>query len=90
MSLGWLQATAPSSCTTFRNQYLVTLDKDHERGYGAIADKLQYAMELWVARLMTHNLKIPGKTEATLLDEYFAWNHAFDMRSWAPHRWARH
>jgi len=69
------------SCTTFRSRYLVTLDKEHEWDYGAIADKPQYAMELWIARLMTHNLKIPGKTEAMLLNEYFAWNHAFRTRA---------
>jgi PKD repeat protein len=65
------------SCTTFRNEYLVTLDRAHEWDPWMIANHDQYAMEIWIARVMGHNLEIPGQTEADILNEYFAMDHAF-------------
>ncbi len=65
------------SCTTFENEYLVSLDKEREWDYQSIADKGQYSIEIWVARIMGHNLSIPGKSEADILNDYFAWSHTF-------------
>ncbi|MDY7077433.1 MAG: PKD domain-containing protein [Chloroflexota bacterium] len=65
------------SCETFQNEYLVSLDKEREWDYGSIPDKDQYSTEIWVARIMGHNLSVPGKDEAGILEDYFAWNYGF-------------
>ena len=52
------------SCETFRNEYLVYLDEDKEWDYSEIEDKEQYKAEIWVSRIMGHNLDIPD-TSAT-------------------------
>jgi hypothetical protein len=52
------------SCGTFRNEYLVYLDEDKEWDYSEIEDKEQYKAEIWVSRIMGHNLDIPD-TSAT-------------------------
>jgi hypothetical protein len=65
------------SCTTFENEYLVSFDKEKEWNYQSIPNKEQYSIEIWVARIMGHNLSIPGKSEVDILNDYFAWSHTF-------------
>jgi hypothetical protein len=65
------------SCLDFINEYLVDFDKEKVWDYQSITNKDQYSIEIWVARIMGHNLSIPGKTEIDILDDYFTWNHTF-------------
>lgn len=44
------------SCETFRNEYLVYLDEEKEWDYSTIENKTQYKAEIWVSRIMAHNL----------------------------------
>lgn len=66
-----------ASCATFINEYIVDFDKEKVWDYQSIADKDQYSIEIWVARIMGHNLCIPDKSEIDILDDYFTWNHTF-------------
>ncbi|UCE06347.1 MAG: T9SS type A sorting domain-containing protein [bacterium] len=65
------------SCVDFIGEYLVSFDKDKEWDYQSVTDKEQYSIEIWVARIMGHNLSISGKTETDILNDYFTWNHTF-------------
>lgn len=65
------------SCSNFINEYLVDFDKEKVWDYQSITNKDQYSIEIWVARIMGHNLSIYGKTEIDILDDYFTWNHIF-------------
>ena len=65
------------SCTDFINEYIVDFDKEKVWDYQSITNKDQYSIEIWVARIMGHNLSIPGKTEIDILNDYFTWNHIF-------------
>lgn len=71
------EVTQYSSCGIFQDEYLVSFDKELEWDYQSITNKSQYSIEIWVARIMAHNLSIPGKTEINILDDYFSWNHTF-------------
>ena len=71
------EITQYSSCGTFQDEYLVSFDKEKEWDYQSITNKSQYSIEIWVARIMGHNLSIPGKTEIDILNDYFNWNHTF-------------
>jgi len=63
------------SCSDFINEYIVDLEKEKIWNYQSISDKSQYSIEIWVARIMGHNLSISGKTEIDILNDYFSWNH---------------
>jgi len=65
------------SCETFKNEYMVYLDEDKEWDYGEIENKVQYKAEIWVSRIMAHNLKIPGKTEVQIINDFLDWNHDY-------------
>ena len=71
------EITQYSSCGTFQDEYLVSFDKEKEWDYQSITNKSRYSIEIWVARIMGHNLSIPGKTETDILNDYFTWNHTF-------------
>lgn len=71
------EITQYSSCGIFQDEYLVSFDKEKEWDYQSITNKSQYSIEIWVARIMGHNLSIPGKTEIDILNDYFNWNHTF-------------
>ena len=66
----------------FQDEYIVTLDADKEwegkgltpKGY---ANKAQYDIEIWVSRIMGHNLDISGKDEVQIIKDYLTKNHAY-------------
>jgi hypothetical protein len=60
------------SCNTFQDEYLVTFDYESS---GVI--KEQYKSEIWLGRIMAHNLSITEKDEAAIIRDYFNWNHLF-------------
>ncbi len=65
------------SCETFMNEYIVYLDEDKEWDYSTIEDKEQYKAEIWVSRIMGHNLEIPGKTEAEIINDFLLSDHLY-------------
>lgn len=66
------------SCDTFRNEYIVYLDQEAEEwNYSQIENKTQFKAEIWVSRIMAHNIKIPGKNEAEIISDYFERDHNF-------------
>jgi len=67
------------SCNTFQNEYIVSFNKQKEWDIQSIQDKTQYSIEIWVARIMAHNLSLQNKSESDILNEYFKKNH--DVRS---------
>jgi len=67
---------------TFQDEYIVTIDPDGEWEGKSLTPKTassraQYNIEIWVARIMGHNLSIPGKHEAQIIQDYLAKNHAY-------------
>jgi len=66
-----------ASCSTFINEYIVDFDKEKVWDYQSVQNKNQYSLEIWVSRIMAHNLSITDKTENDILDDYFSWNHTF-------------
>ena len=66
-----------SSCETFSDQYLVYFDESEEWDYSNIEDKDQYQIEIWVSRIMAHNLDIPDQDESEIINDYLEWNHGF-------------
>ncbi|HEC80947.1 MAG TPA: PKD domain-containing protein [Thermoplasmatales archaeon] len=65
------------SCETFKDEYIVTLSEEKEWNYWEIENKTQYKAEIWVARIMGHNLDIPRKNEADIINGYFEWDHKY-------------
>lgn len=65
------------SCITFEDEYVVSFDQGKEWDYSQIVNKGQYEIEILVSRIMAHNLDIPGKSEADILNDYFEWNHEY-------------
>jgi len=65
------------STWTFRNEYIVYLDETKKWDYNEIEDRTQYQAEIWVSRIMAHNLNIPGKDEAQLINDFFDWDHKY-------------
>jgi uncharacterized repeat protein (TIGR02543 family) len=66
-----------STCEIFSNQYLVYLNEEEEWDYWDIENKNQYEIEIWVSRIMAHNLDIPNKDEPEIINDYLEWNHKF-------------
>jgi len=71
------QCTEYDSVASFAGEYIVSPDDSKVWDIEQIENKTQYEAEIWVGRIMGHNLDIPGKTETQILSEYFAWNHRF-------------
>ncbi|MEM3465579.1 MAG: C25 family cysteine peptidase [Candidatus Jordarchaeales archaeon] len=65
------------SCEIFRNEYIVTWGRQVEWDYSKVVDKQQYKVEIWVARIMGHNLLIPGKNESQIINDFFDWDHRY-------------
>jgi len=65
------------SCDTFKNEYVVYFDKEKKWDYGSITNKEQYRAEIWVSRIMPHNLNIPGKNEAQIINDFFDCDHKY-------------
>lgn len=66
------------SCDTFKNEYVVSLDEEGKKwNYSQIEDKSQFMAEIWISRIMAHNLDIPGKNEAQIINDYFERNHNY-------------
>ena len=65
------------SCETFNNEYIVYLDEEKEWDYWKIENKTQYKAEIWISRIMAHNLKIPSKNETEIINEFFDWDHNY-------------
>jgi len=65
------------SCTTFKNENLVSLNEEKKWVTHNIENKNQYKAEIWVSRIMTHNLKIEGYNESQLINMYFKRNHVY-------------
>jgi hypothetical protein len=65
------------SCQTFYNEYIVYPDETKKWDYFSIEHKEQYKAEIWVSRIMTHNLKIPGYNEAQLINSFLNWDHVY-------------
>ncbi len=59
------------SCNTFKDEFLVTFDYQSPG-----VNREEYKSEIWLGRIMAHNLDIPGKDEASIIRDYFDWNHA--------------
>ena len=65
------------SCQTFYNEYIVYLNESKKWDYNAIENKAQYKAEIWVSRIIGHNLAILGKNEADIINGFLDWDHAF-------------
>jgi len=65
------------SCDTFKNEYVVDFNEQKEWDYGSIANKEQYKADIWVSRIMAHNLDIHGKDEAQIINEFFDCDHKY-------------
>ena len=65
------------SCKTFKDEYIVYFDEEKEWDYSAIEDKEQYQAEIWVSRIMAHNLNIPGKDEVQIINDFLYRDHLF-------------
>lgn len=72
-----VQCTLDPSVEAFSDRYIVYLDEDKKWDYSQVADKGQYEIEIWVSRIMGHNLAIPGANEASVIRDYFEWNHLY-------------
>lgn len=65
------------STRTFINEYIVYLDETKKWNYNEIENKTQYQAEIWVSRIMAHNLNIPGKDEAQIINDFLDWDHKY-------------
>lgn len=52
------------SCSTFYNEYIVYMNETKKWDYNTIENKTQYRAEIWVSRIMAHNLLIGGSSES--------------------------
>jgi hypothetical protein len=59
------------SCNTFKNEYIVFPDYQKRWDYTKIANKEQYKAEIWISRIMTHNLRIGGSSDSGWKTESF-------------------
>jgi len=71
------QVQLDSSCTTFYDEYIVYPNETRKWDYGTIENKTQYRAEIWVSRIMGHNLEIPGKSEAQIVKDFLEWDHMY-------------
>jgi hypothetical protein len=71
------QVQLDSSCTTFLDEYIVYPNETRKWDYGAIENKTQYRAEIWVSRIMGHNLEVLGKSEAQIIGDFLEWDHAY-------------
>jgi len=82
------QVSVYPSCTTFIDEYIVYMGGYQYRWgeYHNILDHAQYAPEIWVARIMGHNLELEEnravKTEAEVVNDYLASNHLLRTDRW--------
>jgi hypothetical protein len=72
-----VQVNLYPSCQTFYNEYIVYLNENKKWDYSTIENKTQYRAEIWVSRIMGHNLGISGKNETEIINEFLDWDHAF-------------
>lgn len=68
--------TLEPSCSTFYDEYIVYPDETKKWDYSTIENKTQYHAEIWVSRIMAHNLNI-GEDEAKIINNFFEWNHKY-------------
>jgi len=71
------QVVLYDSCQTFYDEYIVYLNESKKWDYSTIENKVQYKAEIWVSRIMGHNLAVSGKNETDIINEFLYWNHAF-------------
>ena len=69
------------SAAHLQSEYIVRMPGDRTE-WPEFSNKLgpalaQYRWEIWVARIMGHNLVVDGRGEADILNAYFACNHAY-------------
>lgn len=69
--------TLDASCQTFYDEYIVYPNETEKWDYSPIENKTQYRAEIWVSRIMGHNLEIPGKNETEIIKGFLEWDHAF-------------
>ncbi len=66
------------SFTRFQDEYIVYLDsEDKEWNFTEIENKNQFQIEIWVSRIMAHNLEIPGIKETQIINKFFESDHTF-------------
>jgi PKD repeat protein len=65
------------SCQDFYNEYIVYPNETRKWDYGQIENRTQYKAEIWVSRIMAHNLKVIGKNETDMINEFFDWDHSY-------------
>ena len=66
-----------SSCETFYDEFIVYLNETKKWNYNTIKNKTQYQAEIWVSRIMAHDLDISGKNESQLINGFFSWDHSY-------------
>ncbi len=67
-----------SSALTFRDEYIVYLDSEEkEWNFTEIENRDQFQIEIWVSRIMAHNLEIPGMNETQIINRFFESDHTF-------------
>ncbi|MCD6572500.1 MAG: PKD domain-containing protein, partial [Thermoplasmata archaeon] len=66
-----------SSCETFRDEYIVSPSEENEWDYWEIENKTQYQAEIWISRIMGHNLNIPGENESDIINAFLVWDHKY-------------
>lgn len=65
------------SCEIFYDEYIVYMNESKKWDYSTIENKAQYEAEIWVSRIMGHNLEIPGKNETEIINEFLLWDHQY-------------
>lgn len=71
------QVNHDPSCQTFYEEYIVYPNETTKWDYGRVENRTQYEAEIWVSRIMAHNLAIPGENETDVINDFLAWDHAF-------------
>jgi parallel beta-helix repeat protein len=72
-----LTAILAPTCTTFYDEYIVYPNETLKWNYAAIENPRQYSAEIWISRIMGHNLDIEGKNESQIVKDFLDWDHDY-------------
>jgi hypothetical protein len=65
------------SCQKYYDEYIVYLDEIQKWDYSSLQNQEQYQAEIWVSRITTDHLKIPGYNESQLLNNFLSFDHNY-------------